>query len=80
MMEISAKNDRKWRKFPHFAGTINWIQALTNFLRPALDVLPSVKVYVTYICQVMLSWSPEGQHVDDSGEPLLDKDFFYTLR
>ena len=38
------------------------------------------KVCVTYICQVMLHWSPEGQHVDDSGEPLLDKDFFYTLR
>jgi len=30
--------------------------------------------------EVMLHWSPEGQHVDDSGEPLLDKDFFYTLR
>ena len=28
----------------------------------------------------MLFWSPEGQQVDDSGEPLLDKDFFYTLR
>jgi len=30
--------------------------------------------------EVMLHWSPEGQQVDDSGEPLLDKDFFYTLR
>ena len=30
--------------------------------------------------KVMLFWSPEGQQVDDSGEPLLDKDFFYTLR
>ena len=32
------------------------------------------------IHQVMLCWSPEGQQVDDSGEPVLDKDFFYTLR
>ena len=30
--------------------------------------------------KVMLCWSPEGQQVDDSGEPVLDKDFFYTLR
>jgi len=30
--------------------------------------------------EVMARWSPEGGQVDDSGEPLLDKDFFYLLR
>jgi len=30
--------------------------------------------------EVMAHWTPDGQHVDDSGEPVLDKDFFYNLR
>lgn len=30
--------------------------------------------------EVMCRWTPDSQHVDDSGEPVLDKDFFYNLR
>jgi hypothetical protein len=30
--------------------------------------------------EVMARWTPDGQQVDESGEPVLDKDFFYNLR
>jgi len=30
--------------------------------------------------EVMTNWTLHGQHVDESGEPVLDKDFFYNLR
>jgi len=33
------------------------------------------------VCKEMMDrWTPEGQHVDETGEPVLDKDFFYSLR